>query len=544
MRTLIFLFPYIKSKKKELLVAFFLMSIISALTLLPAYFIQFVFDKGIMHKNMEVVLKYSAIILAIYIVKSLVSYKSNIRFASISQRIIMTLKEELTSKLLKLPMEFFNFYPSGYLAGRISEIDNIGVIFSTSTFKTILSAFEFIIVFTYLMNINWQLTLLLSILIPFYYFLPRNFLSSVSKSSASIAEGNAKLNARLQQTVQGIEEVKNFNGEDKEKSKILSVMRNLMRLNIKQSISYSIGAELIIFLSSLTTVLLMILGGWAVISNKLTLGQYIVFSSYIPKLYSPVQSLATFSLSVQPALTSIERLRFILGQRNELGVSNKNLEEIKSISFADVSFSYTNLERTKEIIKDLTFEITENQHVKIVGANGSGKTTLLRLILGLYRPTEGAILVNGENINELPQKLLRKKIGIVSQKIYLFSGTVEENIKYGVDCIDSVFFEKLMKELNLLEFFKGLPEGLSTFVGENGENLSGGQIQKIAIARALLKKPDVVLFDEATAHMDINSRDNLESYVNNNLKNTICIFITHNVKDFEKGISQNIFLEK
>ncbi|MGG3682929.1 ABC transporter ATP-binding protein [Aeribacillus sp. FSL K6-3256] len=536
------LFSYLKEFKKSLSIAFLLLVVLSVITVLPGLIIKNIFDFGIAKKDYHYVLLFSAILALIYVIKSMLNYFSNVVFTKVSQNIVLKLRQNISTRLLKLPMEFFNFYPSGYITSRLNEVNNIGGLFSANTFKILLSFFELFATLIILAAINFKLTLILCLLMPAYYIISNKFLSSIFHISTETAEKSAVLNNKIQQSVQGIEEVKNLSVEDKETEKINSAAKDLVDANIKQSIFYSIGMELIVLVGSLSSVLLIVMGGKDVIINSMTIGGYMVFMNYLPRLYSPIQNISATVLTIQPALVSLKRLHIFIEQIGEDEEQNKvKINDIKSIEFKGVSFRYK--EDQPYILNNVSFSLAPADKLLIKGKNGTGKTTILRILMGLYnvQKGKGQVLINGIPIDDIDKKSLRKNIGIVSQKIYLFNDTIENNIKYGVENVDSNAYMEVLRTTGLDDIIEKLPDKENTLVGENGKNLSGGQIQRIAIARALLKGANIIMFDEAISHMDFSGKEKIKKLIENGSSNSIFIIIDHS-NDFDTVCNKIIHL--
>ncbi len=317
--------------------------------------------------------------------------------------------------------------------------------------------------------------------------------------------------------------MKNLSLEDVESKKINEMTQKLMKASVKQTLSYSLGMEMIIFLGSISTVILMLAGGKFIITQHLSIGVYMLFLSYVPKLYTPIQSISTATLTLQPAFISLQRLKMFLEEALEdADDSNKiELTEINTINVDHVGFQYRN---APLLFQNLSLELELHDKLMIFGENGSGKTTFFRLLMGLYECTEGNIKLNGMEISSISKKSLRKNIGIVSQKIFLFNDTIEHNVKYGVDEVNETRYEEVIR---LTELNKVIAKLGNQNIGENGNLLSGGEIQRVAIARALLRESSVFLFDEIAAHIDDETKRLMNELLETALNDRICIFIDH-----------------
>ncbi|WP_339847003.1 ABC transporter ATP-binding protein [Paenibacillus sp. FSL W7-1088] len=532
-----------KQFKGKLMIAVSLLIVLSALSVIPALLIKNIFDKGISQSDFGYVVRLGLILAVIYIVKSTLNYLSNVVFTNVSQNILLNLRTDISSKLLNSPMDFFGLYSSGYLTSRLNEVNAIGGLISANTFKVILSFFELIATFIILININIKLTLILCLLMPVYYFISNRYLLSIHRISLDAAEKSSILNEKIQQSVQGIEEVKHLSVEDKETKKINTATKDLVNTSIKQSILYSVGIELIVLLGTLSSVLLIILGGRDVITSGMTLGGYMVFMNYLPKMYAPVQSISTTALTIQPALASLKRLHIFLDQVGEYDDDKNKVDSIHKVEFRNVSFRYN--EEQEHVINNVKFSLSSGDKLLIKGENGSGKTTVFRLVTGLYQLKEnnGDILINGVSIRTLDRRSLRKKVAVVSQKIYLFNNTIENNIKYGAEHIEVMEYEKVLRITGLDRIMESFPEKNNKMIEENGKNLSGGQIQRIAIARALLKGASVLLFDEAVSHMDHEGKNSIKELIQHQLSDHICLIIDHG-KEFDDVCNKELMLEK
>uniref|UniRef100_UPI00403FAA94 ABC transporter transmembrane domain-containing protein n=1 Tax=Candidatus Enterococcus willemsii TaxID=1857215 RepID=UPI00403FAA94 len=294
-------------------------------------------------------------------------------------------------------MDFFNSFESGYVTSRIKEIDQLSGLFSVNSFKVLLSILEMVFALFILFKINLILTLILLSLMPIYYVISKKYLSKINDSSYKVAEQNAILNSKMQNTVTGIEEIKNLNVEEKETQKINLESEVLADLSIKQSILFSMGMEFLVFLGSISTVLLLLFGGFSVINNYMTIGGYMIFMNYLPKLYAPMQNISSSILTIQPSLVALKRINEFFELFDIKDNSNEEIEEITEIEFQEVVFSYNT--NDKFALEHINFKAKKGDNVLLQGENGSGKSTILKLLIGLYKPKEGEILINNHKFN-------------------------------------------------------------------------------------------------------------------------------------------------
>lgn len=542
MNNMKFLVKYLNKNKRSVFLIFVLLVSLSVLNILPGLIIRNIFDKGIVNKDIAYIILLSAILLVIYIIITLLNYKSTYIMSKCSQTIITSIREDIIKQALNMPMAFFDSQESGYVTARINEVSNLSTLFSIGNFKALVSVFEFIGACIILLGMNWKLTLICLTLTPVAFLITQKNFLKLKKVSQSTIEQGALLNNSIQQTIQGIEEIKNLASEKKENIKISQENNKLLEYTIMQSKRFACMTQEITFVSLLSNVVLLLAGSLFVITSNLTIGTYLTFSNYLGKLYAPIQSLSIMFSTLPPALVTLNRLNSFFKDYEEISnnIPTESIQHIEKIQFDNVSFKYPN--KKGFVFENLSFTINQTDKVFISGQNGSGKTTIFRLLLGLYSYEFGKIEINRKNITTFSQSELRKHFSIVSQKMYLFRGTIEENIRYGIDISDEEY-SKRMNSLELNGFLSQMNISDDLVVLENGKNLSGGQIQRIAIVRGLCRNADVYLFDEITSHLDTKTKIYLEKIIKNNFNSKICIFIGHD-RDMQMYCNKFIDLDK
>jgi subfamily B ATP-binding cassette protein MsbA len=269
--------------------------------------------------------------------------------------------------------------------------------------------------------------------------------------------------------------------------------------------------------------------GFDIIKGSFTIGSYLAFSAYVGKLFGPTQIFASIGLSFQPAKVALNRILEIMDlsgeDENGNGIEINSIK--KEIGFENVFFSYN----TKPVLADVSFKIKRGEKIVLAGANGSGKSTIIKLILRLYKAQNGAIFIDDFNINDVSVSSLRERISIVSQNTFLFSDTIKNNILYSRPEAKETEIEEAAKLSGASEFIETLEKGFETEIGERGTRLSGGERQKISIARAILKDSDVIIFDEATTHLDNESEKRINTLIRDKFQSKTCIIISHKILD-------------
>ncbi|MDF9842710.1 MULTISPECIES: ABC transporter ATP-binding protein [unclassified Paenibacillus] len=518
-----FLIKYLCRFKLMLLGILLLSVLSSAINLLIPYTSSLLFDSGIIPGNISIIIKISIVMALLSIIKFIVKYYGQVAHAQLSVKFTTSIKKDMYSHLLRLPMKYFDKNHKGYLLSRIDEVDALSVLFSSAIFDFFAAMVTATGAFVYILNKSWMLLIISFVFLPFFYFLTRASLNRIHITSREIYEVNATTKGKLQESIEGIQELKQLNNEEKTFKELTNQVNRIARKIIQQSKFAAMGTEGVSLLLNISQIIITLTIGLLIVRNRLSIGDYVALTQYILLLYAPVQLIAAFSMTIQPGLVALDRVSSILQvdiEENETGIK---IDAIRSVEFKDVSFKYE--ESENKIFQKINFIVEKNENVAIQGINGSGKTTIIKILLGLYRDYEGDIEINGINLKEINISSLRESVGIVSQNVILFSGTLLENIKMSNPNISELHLENLM-DIFQDKMFKDI-DPYSLVLNEKANNLSGGQKQKVAILRAFAKNPDLLIFDEATSNLDLASKAFLEEAIKKFFNNKICIIITH-----------------
>lgn len=536
------LLPYFKIHLGNFIIASIFLIISSFITIPVPYLTKIVIDKVLLgSKNAKLLVNLVIIMAILHIARSVFSGITQYLFTKLNQEIIATLKSELFKKILKLPFSFYDQAQTGYLLSRIGEIEGLGFFFSSTLVSQLIRLGEFIFALFMLFYLNWKLTLIALSILPFYYLALKPLSQRITYITKDVLESSAKLMGKVEERISGAEVIKLFATEEREAMEIEKGFKEISRKNILQSIIFTLFSEFNITLIALGGLLILWRGGLDIINGSFTLGSYIAFTSYVQRLYGPIQSLATFNFTIYPALVSLKRVTEIMemAKEEEGEITINKLRE--GISFVNVSFSY---DGKNKVLENINLDIKVGEKVAIVGPNGSGKTTLIRLLLRMYKPLEGKIFIDGIDLDKIKLSSLREKIGIVSQNIFLFNDTVRNNISYANPNISDNEINNLLKEIDLYHFFmEGFPNGLDTIIGERGVRISGGQKKVIAFLRAILKNPEILILDEATSEIDTRVEEKIFKFIKEKMKDTTCVIITPKDLPKETFINKIVYLE-
>jgi len=335
--------------------------------------------------------------------------------------------------------------------------------------------------------------------VPAYLFALRRFSDRMHALNHAGNEENARYMSRFQETLGSIPLVKAFAAEDRAVGGIMNGLRQVYRISAERSVVGSVTGLALSSTPSLVNFVVFAVGAWWVITGHWSLGSLFAFQAYLGRVFGPAQSLASTGLQMQSIRASLERLTALLDVAPETG-GGQRVESLRGeVEFRNVSFAY---DPVNPVLEGVSFHVRAGERVGIVGPSGAGKTTLLSLLLRFYSPTGGEVLYDGRPAGDDDVRSLRQRIGYVSQSPLLLSGTILENLRYGNPGASLEQVTRACRAAGIHEFITGLPGGYESEVGERGVNLSEGQKQRLAIARALVKEPDILVLDEPTASLD------------------------------------------
>lgn len=429
------------------------------------------------------------------------------------------MRADVFSHLLTMDTEFFNEAKIGQLMARMTtDLNEITEFSHHVPEEFLVAAIKLVISFIVLLSINWKLALLIYILIPIMYIFSRKSRARFRKATMNTRKQIGAINSGIEDTLLGINVVKSFANEDIEKEKFAK--ENEKFADIKKDQYFNMAKYFCVkdAFSGFMYALLILVGGIFVIKKMISPGDLIAFTMYLNMLVATIERLINFTDTYERGTTGIERFIQVMNLEKEIYDSKeaKDLKDVEGkIEFDHVYFKYPETREDDDyVLADMSFTINVGENIALVGPSGAGKTTISKLIPRFYDVNEGAIKIDGDNIKDLTIDSLRDNIGIVQQDVYLFSGTVKDNIKYGKEDATDREIEKAAELAGALGFIQDLPDGFDTYIGERGIKLSGGQKQRISIARVFLKNPPILILDEATSALDNKS----EAIVQNSLE--------------------------
>lgn len=467
------------------------------------------------------------VIVSIFIVTAILNGISYYIISYLGTKVVSKIRQRIWNIIIYLPLKYFDETLSGESVSRIINDTNIlKDLISERVINFFTGIFTLIAALIILFYLDVQLTLIILIAAPLTLLIVIPLGRRVFKISVTTQEKTAKLTANISQSLSEIRLIKASNAEEVEKEATKQSVVGLFLLGLKEAKVY---AFLFPIMSGVTMLIIFGIigyGGLRVSSGTLSSGTLIAFILYLFQIIVPITEFSSFFTQFQKTKGATKRINEILNEKTEIMDDGKiiNLED-KTITFDNVSFGYND---EKLILKNLNFEIKPNQKVAIVGPSGSGKTTIFSLIERFYQPNEGKILVDETDINEYSLYNWRLQIGYVFQENALFALSIRENITYGLqnDVSDEQIWNAL-KQANAYDIVNNLPQKLDSIVGERGSKLSGGEKQRISIARAILRNPKLLLLDEATASLDSRSEKAIQDALVSLMNNRTTIIIAH-----------------
>jgi len=516
--------------KQLLLVSFVAMTIAAVLSLLGPVIIGHTIDKYIQTKQFHGVLVYGGILLGMYIISLFAGYIQSRLMGTVGQRMLYTLRNSVFRKVQELPLDFFNQNKTGDLISRINnDTDKINQFFSQSLMQFVRMILIMIGAAIFLLSINFKLgaAVLAPALIIWVF---THFVSPwLKKRNAANLKSSGLLSAEVQESLNNFKVIVAFNRRDYFRKRFEEVNRDNYSTAIKAGIANNLVAPVYTFFSNIGQMIVLVFGIYLITKGYFTIGLLISFISYVNNFYHPLQQMASLWTNFQLALAAWDRILKILNLENNMPVieTTKVFDTQSLASFRCVSFSYPN---GKEVLRHVSFELERGRTYAFVGPTGGGKTTTASLLARLYDASKGMVLLEGRDIRSYTPEERVAKIGFILQEPFLFSGTVRENILYGNDeykhC-ENAELVQILHDTGLELLMQRFDEGLDTAVDVTGEGISLGQKQLIAFMRAVLRKPDLLILDEATANIDTVTEKMLDEILLKLPATTTKVIIAH-----------------
>ena len=438
-------------------------------------------------------------------------------FARFEQEVTLVIQEDLFSHVLRFPKGFFDENQTGYLMSRLSsDVEGLHWFFSSTIVYIISNILRFAGGVVLLFYLEWRLAMGVLVIVPGLVLSIRYFSRKIHVLSHQDMEQQANVTSHLQESLSSVSLIKAFSTEARSVKRFTSQLKEAFHISLEQTTVSSVANLVINSMPAMAKVAVLALGAYWVIQGHWSLGSLLAFIAYLAYVFGPAQFLASANLQLQNARAALERVSALYDIIPEESMGDgKTVERLTGeIEFKNVSFAY---DAREPVLNDISFRIQPGERVAIVGPSGVGKTTLLSLILRFYRPNAGEIYLDGQPARDYELGSLRQRIGYVAQSTLLLSGSIMENLRYGNTEAREEEVSRAAKVAGIHDFIESLPERYETEIGEDGVKLSEGQKQRLALARAIVKDPDILVLDEPTSALDSQTEktifQSLPSYI-------------------------------
>lgn len=527
----------LQASQKLFIIDMFFAFLISVFDLIFPVFTRNMINEIIPNGRMDLLLRWSIIMAFLfglrYLSNFIVAYWGHL----LGVKIEHDMRRDIFTHLQTLPFSYYDNTKTGHIMSRIvNDLRDITELAHHGPEDLFISSVMLIGSFVILISIEWRLTLILFIFVPLMVWFAISKRKKMEESFRQVRKKIANVNAQLENSISGVRVAKSFTNEDYEIEKFNE--GNEAFSNARKQ-SYRVMAEFISginIISNLLNLLVISIGGYFVYKKIIDYGDLFAYTLYVNFFMQPIRRLTEFTQQLQDGMTGFERFLEIMNIEPDI-VDKEDAVELSgikgNIEFNNVSFSYNNGEDT--VLSNLNLSIDAGKTVALVGPSGAGKTTLCHLIPRFYEIKEGQILLDNKDIRDIKIKSLRKNIGLVQQDVFLFTGTIKENILYGNPGANDDEVIDAAKKASIHDFIMTLPEGYNTYIGEKGVKLSGGQKQRISIARLFLKNPPILILDEATSALDNETEILIQKSLEDLAKGRTTLVIAHRLSTIKNA---------
>ncbi|MEK4495448.1 ABC transporter ATP-binding protein [Ureibacillus sp. FSL W8-0352] len=528
------IWSYLKLQRLGIVSVILLVFITSILSILGPLLIGIIIDEYILPLDIEGTIRMGILLAAIFIVSSILTWLQTFIMIRATLKTIQHLRMLLFEKIQSLPIPFFDKKQQGDLMSRMTnDIDNLNFALSQSVIQIVSSILTIVGTAIAMVYLNWMLAIVTLCVIPLIFWTTKQIVKRSSVNYRNRQRDLGNLNGFIEETISNSEIVTLF-GKEKQTIQQFKERNEKLRYSAMQSeIVSGFLPPTNNFINNIGQGLIVGVGAVLAVNSLVTVGVIAAFITYARQFFRPINQLSNLINTFQAAIAGAERVFEVLDERIEImdspySLPRKSLEG--KVEFRNVYFHY---EKDKPVLQNISFQANPGEMIALVGPTGSGKTTIVQLLSRFYDVSSGEILIDGEEIRSYPMEHLRDSIGVVLQDTYLFSGTVRENIRYGkLDATDEEV-ERAAKIAYADSFIKYLPNQYETKLNSGGKNLSQGQRQLIAIARAILKDPDILILDEATSSVDTMTEVHIQKGLNNLMKGRTSFVIAHRLKQLK-----------
>ncbi len=485
-------------------------------------------------------------LITLFLIRGIAQYVASVALAWVSQRLVTDLRQAMFSRILSLPSDFFDHHATGKLLSKISfDVNHVAAAATSAVMILVRDTLTIMGLLGLMLYLNWQLTLFALFSVPAIAILVKKISKRLRTSSRKLQGAMGEMNHVMEEGITGQRVVKVFGGEQYEDQRFLNASEQVRHFNMKFIKATAINTPAVQFINSLSVAAIIYFALLQSVDGQITIGGFSSFIVAMAMLFSPLKRLTGINEHLQKGLAAAESIFSLIDEPGEVDSGTKTFKQCQGeITFKNISLSYDkppsdDAEQSKETVAALSqinLTIKAGETVALVGSSGSGKTSLVNLIPRFYYPSEGSILIDGEDITEFQLGDLRQQISMVNQDVMLFNDSIATNIAYG-PLVGAAHgdIEAAATAAYAMEFIEELPDGLETMIGERGARLSGGQRQRLAIARAFLKDAPIIILDEATSALDTHSEQRIQKALTNLTKGRTTLIIAHRLSTIENA---------
>jgi len=532
-----YIWQYVKKYQIRYFFALSLVLVTSFLVLVNPYISRSIVDNIFMaeSRDFKLLLELLSLMIGVVIIRSIIRYYFTYVFENTSQNVILQLRKDMYSKLQELDFEFFDHNKTGDLMSKLTDdLDMVRHFIAWVLYTSFENILIFITGIIVLFFIDWHFALLQLALVPILFYYANNLASNVRPTFYNIRAQFSKLNSVAQENISGNRVVKAFAKEDYEMKKFATANENYYRANIESAKVWQKYLPPLMTLGGMFSVTLILVGGIMVINGSITMGELVMANGLVWTLSNPINLSGWLINDWQRFFAAVSKIRELM--EAEPRIQTKGSAVIKKsfngkVEFNKVYFKY----EEQQTLKNISFKAYPGQTIAIIGPTGSGKSTLINLICRFYDVTAGEVKIDDIDVRDIDVRRLRENVSVAQQDIFLFSDTIEGNIAYGVPHATFEDVVRVAKIADAHEFILNTPDGYDTIVGERGMGLSGGQKQRVALARALLKNPSILILDDTTSSVDMETEHEIHSTLRSYYTDKTTFIIAHRISSVKNA---------
>ena len=521
--------------KKRLTLAFIAMIITAATEPVVPYIFQVLLDKGFVGKPSFSLWLVPLAVIGIFVIRGASTFTSTYMMTWVSTRVLNELRRQMFSRMLDLPIDFYATNTVGKVINSMMfEVQQI-IDMITKVFTSIVrSALTVLGLLAWLLYLNWVLTIVTLVLLPLIAIVVRTTGKRLKKLNQDSLGVNAELTQVIEETTRAQQVIKIFGGQDYEKQRFHERAENLRRYTMRMTGTFAATVPITQLMTACAVAIVIVMALIQSGNGQITVGGFVSFITAMLMLLTPLKQLAEVNGPLQRGMAAADAVFGLIDKTTER-TTGQPLQQRSSgrVEFSHVGFSYPGHEQLA--LRDINLSVQPGETIAFVGMSGGGKSTLVSLIPGFYSATSGAILLDGQPIEEISLTSLRQQIAMVSQSVVLFDDTLAANIAYGDNNPDPARIDAAVNAAYLTDVVQGLPHGLATHIGDNGSRLSGGQRQRVAIARAIYKDAPILILDEATSALDTESERAVQAALERLMQGRTTFVIAHRLSTIERA---------